>query len=86
MPARSSLHKAFGIAVRELRDERGISQEELAHRSGLHRTYVGGVERGERNPTIASLQRLAGALGMSVSALLACAERLEHGEAAKRAS
>jgi len=42
--ARSPAHAAFGQAVRELRRERGLSQEELGHRSGLHRNYVGGID------------------------------------------
>jgi transcriptional regulator with XRE-family HTH domain len=61
---------AFGQRVRELRRELGISQEELAERSGLHRTYVGGIERGERNVSLVNLVRLARGLGMSASTLL----------------
>jgi len=49
----------------------GISQEELAFRSGLHRTYVSGVERGIRNPTVVIVERLAKALKVEPSALLA---------------
>jgi transcriptional regulator with XRE-family HTH domain len=51
-----------GSAIRELRDRAGISQEELAHRAKLDRTYVSGIERYRRNPSIRSLQRLADAL------------------------
>lgn len=54
----------FAQNVRELRMERDFSQEELAHRAGLHRTYVGAVERGERNITLLNAQRIADALGV----------------------
>jgi len=53
-----------------LRDAKKWSQEALADEAGLHRTYVGSVERGERNVTISSLEALAGALGVSVIDLL----------------
>jgi len=74
MPQRSQAHVAFGRAVREARVQHGISQEELASRSGMHRTYVGGVERGERNLSYANLLRLAEALGLSLSELQQRAE------------
>lgn len=57
----------FARRVRELRVQRGFSQEELAHHSGLHRTYVGAVERAERNITLLNAQRIADALGVSLS-------------------
>jgi transcriptional regulator with XRE-family HTH domain len=53
-----------------LRDERGWSQEELADQAGLHRTYVSGMERRVRNPTILVLERLAKALKTTASALI----------------
>lgn len=58
--------KVFAHNIRELRTERGLSQEELAHRAGLHRTYVGAVERGERNITLVNAQRIADALGVTL--------------------
>ena len=76
MAARSQTHAALGRAVRDLRDARGVSQEDLAHLSGMHRTYLGGIERGERNVSYANLLRLAEALGVAPSQLLARAERL----------
>lgn len=61
---------AFGEAVRSLRQERGLSQDEFAAVADLHRTYIGGIERGERNPTLTSIHRLAKALGVSSADLL----------------
>lgn len=56
--------------VKRCREQRGLSQEELAFQSDLHRTYVSGVERGIRNPTVAILARLANALGVTPANLL----------------
>jgi transcriptional regulator with XRE-family HTH domain len=62
--------KIVGRNVRSLREQLGISQEELGFRSDLDRTYVSGVERGVRNPTVMVLARLATALDVEPSALL----------------
>lgn len=59
-----TITELFARNVRELRMERGFSQEELAHRAGLHRTYVGAVERAERNITLLNAERIAEALGV----------------------
>ena len=75
MPERSKAHAALGRAIRDYRVVRGLSQEELGFRSGLHRTYVGGIERGERNPSFTNILRVAEALGVSASELLADAEK-----------
>ena len=56
----------FGRHLRNLRMQRGLSQENLAELAGLHRTYLGGVERGERNPTLLSLAKIADGLGIPV--------------------
>ena len=61
----------FAQRLRLQRQDRGLSQEELADLAGLHRTYVGSVERAERNISIDSMERLAEALGLDISALLA---------------
>lgn len=63
------LRTLLGTAIRSGRSQLGISQEELACRAGLHRTYVSDVERGARNPSIESVERLARALQTSVSML-----------------
>jgi len=59
---REEIRLAFGKLLREKRQELGISQEELAFRSGLHRTYVGSVERGERNLSLENIFVFAGTL------------------------
>jgi transcriptional regulator with XRE-family HTH domain len=71
----NGLLRAVGRNVRRLRTDQGLSQETLAERSSLHRTYVGGIERGERNPTIRNLGAIAGALKVSLSELLAGVDR-----------
>jgi transcriptional regulator with XRE-family HTH domain len=76
MPARLPLHVAFGQVVRELREEQGLSQEELGNRTGLHRNHVGQVERGELTPTLKSVEALADALGLPPSELIARSERV----------
>jgi transcriptional regulator with XRE-family HTH domain len=68
---------AVGRAVRDLRASHGMSQEDLAFVTGMHRTYVGGVERGERNPSLIALSRVASALGVRTWELLRRAEDLE---------
>jgi transcriptional regulator with XRE-family HTH domain len=73
---RSREHVAFGRALRQLRDAQGLSQEQLGYKAGLHRNYIGGVERAELNPTLTSIVKLARALGMQPSELLAAAEAL----------
>ena len=71
------MNEALGLAVRELRRQRGMSQEELAQASGLHPTYISGIERGLRNPTWRSIGRVCKALDVKLSELAARAERLE---------
>lgn len=60
----SKRRREFGARVRERRLEVGLSQEALAHKAGIDRTYVGGVERGERNPALDNIWRIADALGL----------------------
>ena len=65
----------FGEALRELRVHLGLSQEALADAAGLDRTYVSGIERGERNPSLTNLLRLADAMEVRLSDLVKAAER-----------
>lgn len=64
------LQKAVGRNLRAYRLERGLSQEAFAEVLGVHRTYMGGVERGERNLTLKSVERMAERLGVEVRELL----------------
>jgi transcriptional regulator with XRE-family HTH domain len=63
---RDKLLVQIGMRIRSLRETKGVSQEGLAEKSGLHRTYIGGVERGLRNPSVKSLARMAKALGVGI--------------------
>ena len=65
-----SVLRAFGSAVRRRREALELSQERLAEVSELHRTYIGGIERGERNAGLVNITRLAVALDTSVADLL----------------
>ena len=68
MPAENAedIRKRFGTRLRELREARGLSQEELAFRAGLHRTYVSSTERGERNISLVNIEKLASALDAQI--------------------
>lgn len=70
----------LGRVIRRLRAERGLSQEAFADLVGLHRTYMGGVERGQRNVGVRNLARIAAALDMTVSELFA---RIESDDAGR---
>ncbi len=61
------IRAAFGRRVRELRHRLSLSQEELADRAGVHSTYLGGIERGERNPALVNISKLTAALQVSLS-------------------
>lgn len=74
MAQRSQASVALGLAVRDLRQRAQISQEELGYRSGMHRTYVGGIERGERNPSWMNIVKLAQALSVEPAELVTRAQ------------
>ncbi len=63
------LQKRFGERVRELRKQKGLSQESLALACDLDRTYIGGVERGERNISLINIHKIAEALGVKAKEL-----------------
>jgi transcriptional regulator with XRE-family HTH domain len=64
------VRRRVGLNVKYVRAERGLSQEGLAFECGLHRTYISGVERGIRNPTVLILEKIAGALKIPAGRLL----------------
>lgn len=64
------LQRAVGRSLRTYREAKGLSQEAFADVLGVHRTYMGGIERGERNLTLKSLERIAGRLDLDPLALL----------------
>ena len=69
MNGQVDLKKQFGISVKARRNQLGLSQEDLAERADLHRTYVSDVERGARNVSLQSIEKLANALEIPISAL-----------------
>lgn len=73
---RSPEHAALGSAIQRLRKEAGLSQEELADRSGIHLTHIGGLERGIRNPSYTTLVRLAGGLQTQVGRVIVLADEI----------
>ena len=74
------LAKHFGAAVRRHRELLRLSQEELAHRADLDRSYIGRIERGEQNATLESSQRLAEAVGSDLDVIFATAREIARGK------
>jgi transcriptional regulator with XRE-family HTH domain len=64
-----TIQKQFGERIKDLRLAKGLSQEELAFRAGMHRTYLGGIERGERNPSLKNIEAIARALNVALPEL-----------------
>lgn len=69
MKANKDVLRQFGERVRAIRKKLGLSQEELAEKANLHYTYIGGVERGERNLSLDSIEKIANALDVEISEL-----------------
>jgi transcriptional regulator with XRE-family HTH domain len=65
----SEILQKFGERVRQLRKQKDISQEELAHRADLHRTYIGMIERAEKNITLLNIEKIANALEVKIPEL-----------------
>jgi len=78
MPASPAFQLALGLAVKARRHKLGITQETLANDTQLHQRWISNVETGKRNPSYASLRRLAAGLGLSASELIAHAEQIER--------
>ncbi len=66
----TTLRDVFARNVRVIRNKNGLSQEQLANEAGLHRTYIGSIERGERNISIDNVEKIAKALGVTPARLL----------------
>lgn len=73
--AQPDIRERFGDAVRLRREELGLTQEELAERAKIHRTYLSDVERGGRNLSLINIERLAAALEVSISGLFVQTEQ-----------
>ena len=69
MKAEDKIVRRFAVRIRELRNQRAWSQERLAEEAGIHRTYLGGIETGRRNPSLRNIIRIAVALGVPIKAL-----------------
>lgn len=65
-----NIKKELGIRIRTLRKRHGFTQEEMADKCDLHWTYIGGLERGERNPTLTTMQRVSAGLGVGLNQLI----------------
>lgn len=82
MSASPAFQAALGQAVKRRREELALTQEQIANDTDLHQRWISNVETGKRNPSYASLRRLAAGLGLSASELLARAEIIESGSEA----
>ncbi len=69
MNSKKEILVKFGNRVRELRKERGLSQEKLSFKADLHRTYIGMIERAEKNITLLNIEKIANALEVSINDL-----------------
>jgi transcriptional regulator with XRE-family HTH domain len=81
MSASPAFQHALGLAVKARRSELGLTQEQLANDTDLHQRWISNVETGKRNPSYASLRRLAAGLGLTASELILRAEDIESNSA-----
>lgn len=70
MESKQKILIQFGERVREIRKEKELSQEELAHKADLHRTYIGMIERAEKNITLVNIEKIANALEVEIANLI----------------
>lgn len=70
MDSKQNILIKFGERVREIRKNKGLSQEELAHKADLHRTYIGMIERAEKNITLINIEKIANALEVEIATLI----------------
>lgn len=75
---KSKIDIQFGARIAELRKQFSISQEELAERCGVHRTYIGTVERGEKSPTLNTIYKIAKGFNMSIQELLSFSDNVKN--------
>jgi len=68
----------IGLIIRNIRTEKGLSQEDLSYKCDLHRTYIGSIERAEKIPTIVTLEKVADALGVSLSEIFKQYEKIKN--------
>ena len=73
--ATHDIRERFGFAVKQRREELSLTQEDLAHHAGIHRTYLSDIERGSRNLSLINIERIAAALALSISELFQRVER-----------
>ena len=70
MESKQKILIIFGDKIRKIRKEKDLSQEELAHKADLHRTYIGMIERAEKNITLVNIEKIANALEVNIKELL----------------
>ena len=73
--AKPDIREKFGFAVKARREELGQTQEDLAGKAGIHRTYLSDIERGSRNVSLLNIEKLAAALSTTISELFALVEK-----------
>ena len=73
--SRQAICERFGFAVKARREELELTQEDLAEKAGIHRTYLSDIERGSRNVSLLNIERIAAALGIPISELFQRVER-----------